>query len=168
MLATKVQRGVIRFLAAEGIGVREVHRQMKTVYGEHSLSLTRVLDWYKHFLEGRESLKDDSRPGQSHLIITDSLVNEVDQITRANNNKRHQRGDGWEFQFCSYHHYRKLSAQWVPHNLRLGLSSQHLLRYCAEDNFSERVVAGDEYWCYHYQPESKYEKISQSQTINGD
>lgn len=49
MIATKEeQRAVIRFLAAEGVGVCEVHRRMKTVYGEHSLSLIRACEVPKY------------------------------------------------------------------------------------------------------------------------
>lgn len=57
------QRGVVRFLTAEGVGGREVHHRMSAVYGEHSMSCSRVLEWHKRFREGRVSLQDDGRPG---------------------------------------------------------------------------------------------------------
>ncbi|GIY35218.1 hypothetical protein CDAR_101331 [Caerostris darwini] len=46
--------------AAEGVGVHEVHRRMKTVNLEYKLSMNLVQDWHKCFYEGRESLKEDS------------------------------------------------------------------------------------------------------------
>jgi len=57
---------------------------MTTVYGEHALSLIRVQDWHEHFREGRESLQDNEWSGQSHSIITDDLIQRVDQISREN------------------------------------------------------------------------------------
>ncbi|GIX82053.1 hypothetical protein CEXT_403751 [Caerostris extrusa] len=57
--------------------VHEAHQRMKIVCKELSLSLTRVQDWLKSFRQGRGSLKNDLRPGQSRLVITDALVNEV-------------------------------------------------------------------------------------------
>ncbi|KAJ4435777.1 hypothetical protein ANN_18396 [Periplaneta americana] len=43
---------------------------MFAVYGEHSMSCSRVLEWHKRFREGRVSLEDDARPGQAHGAIT--------------------------------------------------------------------------------------------------
>ncbi|GBN89926.1 hypothetical protein AVEN_227610-1 [Araneus ventricosus] len=60
----KEQRGVIRFLAAEGVGSREMYRWMKAVYGVYSLSRSTVVECRKRFLEGRELLEDDACPGQ--------------------------------------------------------------------------------------------------------
>ena len=43
MLASKEeQRGVVRFLVAEGAGTREIHRRMSAMYGEYFMSLTSV------------------------------------------------------------------------------------------------------------------------------
>ena len=59
------QRGVVRFLVAEGAGTREIHRRMSAVYGERCMSLTSVHEWQKRFREG-----GTSRPGQAHRAIT--------------------------------------------------------------------------------------------------
>jgi hypothetical protein len=53
-------------------------------------------------------------------------------------------------------------ARWVPTELkdrektnRVGLSLQHLLRYADEEEDKlNRIVAGDESWVHHYQPDS--------------
>ena len=47
------QRGVVRFLVAEGARTREIHRRMSAVYGEHCMSLTSVHEWRKTVREGR-------------------------------------------------------------------------------------------------------------------
>ncbi|GFW94270.1 hypothetical protein TNCV_1432091 [Trichonephila clavipes] len=54
----KEQRGVVRFLAAEGVGGHEMLRQMKAVYDEYSLCCSSVVKWCKRFLEGQFG-KDD-------------------------------------------------------------------------------------------------------------
>lgn len=61
MFASKEEKhSLIRFFSlAKGVGIREVHRRMKAVYGEHALPLIRVQNWHKRFREGRYSGNDD-------------------------------------------------------------------------------------------------------------
>jgi hypothetical protein len=35
------------------------------------------LEWHKQFLEGRESLKDDDRPGRPSTAVTDDNIEKV-------------------------------------------------------------------------------------------
>ncbi|GFT42451.1 histone-lysine N-methyltransferase SETMAR [Trichonephila clavipes] len=53
--SNKEQRGVIRFLAAEGVRSCEMHRRMKAVYGEYSLCRLSVVEWRK-----KDSLRSTS------------------------------------------------------------------------------------------------------------
>ncbi|GFQ86703.1 histone-lysine N-methyltransferase SETMAR [Trichonephila clavata] len=69
-VSKKEKRGVIRFLAAEGVGGREMHRQMKAVYSEYSQCRSNVVEWRYIFPEGRELLEDEARLGQAHCVIT--------------------------------------------------------------------------------------------------
>ncbi|GBL78369.1 hypothetical protein AVEN_42889-1 [Araneus ventricosus] len=80
----KEQRGVIRFLAAEGVGGREMYRRMKAVYGEYSPSRSTVAEWRKRFLEGCELLEDDARPGQANRVITAEMIAEVHDLVLNN------------------------------------------------------------------------------------
>lgn len=57
---------------------------MCAVYGEHSMSCARVLEWHKRFREGRGSMKDDARPGKTHPIITSDIIAQVDCLIREN------------------------------------------------------------------------------------
>jgi hypothetical protein len=54
------------------------------VYGEHSVSRSRVLEWHKRFPEGRVSLQDDARPRQAHRVITPDVIAALDGHIRAN------------------------------------------------------------------------------------
>ena len=78
------QRGVVRFLVAEGAETRQIYRRMSAVYGEHCMFLTSVHEWQKRFLEGRASLQDYSRPGQSHRAITPDVIARIDGVIREN------------------------------------------------------------------------------------
>ena len=78
------QRGVVRFLVAEGAGTREIHRRMFAVYGKHCMPLASVHEWQKRFREGRTSLQDDSSPGQAHLAITPDVIARIHGLIQEN------------------------------------------------------------------------------------
>jgi hypothetical protein len=63
------QQSVVHFLTDEGVGGREIHQCMSVVYGEHSMSHSRVLAWRKRFRDGHVSLQDDALPGQAHHVM---------------------------------------------------------------------------------------------------
>src|SRR5713101_6163660 len=57
---------------------------------------------------------------------------------------------------------KKKVAKWIPHVLtneqkhcRLELSSIHRQRFSTQEFLLDRIVTGDESWCYHYDPEIK-------------
>ncbi|KAJ4444770.1 hypothetical protein ANN_06567 [Periplaneta americana] len=78
------QRDVVRFLTTEEVGGLEIHHCMSAVYGEHSMSCFRVLEWHKRFREGHVSLQDNARPGQAHCAITPAVIAEVDSLIQGN------------------------------------------------------------------------------------
>jgi len=44
--------------------------------------LGHVFEWHKRFLEGRESLKDDDRPGRPRTAVTDDNIEKVRDVIR--------------------------------------------------------------------------------------
>jgi hypothetical protein len=44
----------------------------------------RVLEWHKHFLERRESVKDDDRPGRPRTSVTVNNTQKVRDVIRKN------------------------------------------------------------------------------------
>ena len=171
------QRGVIRFLVAEGAGVREIHRRMSAVY-DHCMSLTSVYEWHRKFREGRTSLQDNARPGQAHRAITPDAIGRINGLIQANRRITEEEirvqvgiSHGSVHTIIKDHlHYRKICAQWVPHQLtegqkidRMASCLSHLQRYDEEEYaFLSCIVTGDETWCHHFEPESK------RQTYNGN
>ncbi|PSN46055.1 hypothetical protein C0J52_07677, partial [Blattella germanica] len=142
MNESKQERGVIRFLAAEGVGGREMYRRMKAV-----LSRSSVVEWRKRFLEGRELLEDDARPGQAHRVITPEMSAKVSALVLHNHritvDEIHRLlgiSVGTTHTIMHQHlKFRKICALWVPHqltaeqrNTRMVLSLSHLQRYHEE------------------------------------
>ncbi|GBM35561.1 hypothetical protein AVEN_106780-1 [Araneus ventricosus] len=144
---------------------------MKAVYGEYSLSRSTVVEWRKRFLEGRELLEDDARPGQANRVITPEMIAQVHDLVL--NNRRVTVDEihrllgisvGTTHTIMHQHlKFRKICAQCVPHQLtaeqrnnRMAQSLSHLQRYHEEEyGFLSHIVTGDETCCHHFEPESK-------------
>jgi len=65
-LATRTkeeQRSVTRFLSSEGVKPIEIHRRMKVQYGDACLSLQRLYEWTRKFMNSISSVTDSPRPG---------------------------------------------------------------------------------------------------------
>jgi len=63
------QRGLVRFLWAEGVKPVEIHRRMLGQYGQSTMSQRKVYGLLERFKSGRTSVTDDGhsgRPSTSH------------------------------------------------------------------------------------------------------
>jgi len=58
------QRGVLRFLWAEGVKPVEIHRRMLAQYGQSTMSQRKVYEWVKKFKSGRTRVTDEGRSGR--------------------------------------------------------------------------------------------------------
>jgi len=75
-------RAVIRFLHAEGQSAAEIHRRLCRVYGDNVMSDSCVREWCRKFRDGGIDVHDEG--GQErHSIVTDELVQKVDQCLRG-------------------------------------------------------------------------------------
>ena len=138
------------------------------------MSFSKVKTWHKRIREGRVSLADDARSGTPHRI-TDDIVQLVDgfvtqhcRVTvkavaaevRSNVRSVHTI-------MTKRLNWHKVCAQWVPHSLQpqqeacvMAHCIDHLQCYAREGNeFLARVVAGDESWCHHFEPEAKRQSL---------
>ena len=61
-----VVRGVIRFLQAENVRPREIHRRLVAVYGEHVMNAASVLKWSTVFTNERTDVHDAERSGRPY------------------------------------------------------------------------------------------------------
>ena len=168
------QRGVIRFLTAEGVKPADIHCWMVAVYGGDSVSDKSVRKWSACYREGQESLRNDPRPGQANKVITAELIDKVNDLVRSDWRVTMRMlavmvGASVGIVGTIVHDrlgYRKVCTHWVPKNLskpqkelRMALALQHLFRYHEDPAFLERIVTGDESWCHHFEPETKLDSM---------
>jgi len=57
------ERGLVRFLWAEGVKPVEIHRHMLAQYGQSTTSQQKVYEWVERFKSGRTRVTDEGRPG---------------------------------------------------------------------------------------------------------
>ena len=58
------QRGVVRFLWAEGVKPMENHRRMLAQYGQSTMNQRKVYEWVERFKSCRTRVTDEGRSGQ--------------------------------------------------------------------------------------------------------
>jgi hypothetical protein len=78
------QRSVIRLLSTEGVKPIEIHRRMKVQYGDACLSLQKVCQWTRKFMNAISSVADCPRPGKAHRMVTPEGIAAVDGIVKEN------------------------------------------------------------------------------------
>ena len=59
------QRGVVRFLWAEGVKPVEIHGRMLSQYGQSTMSQRKIYEWVERFKSGRTRVTDEGRSGRS-------------------------------------------------------------------------------------------------------
>ena len=61
----------------------ETLKMLRDVYGDSSMSRTRVFEWHKRFVEGREDVEDDPKSGRPSTSTTDTNIEKVRQLVRS-------------------------------------------------------------------------------------
>ena len=67
-------RAAIKFCKDLGKTPKDTYKMLQKKCGEKCVSRTLVFKRHKHFSEGRESLQDDSRPGQKSIVDAAQLT----------------------------------------------------------------------------------------------
>jgi len=129
--------------------------------------------WHKAFKDGREEVADEARSGRPSTSRNDENVQRVRNL--LNSDRRfsvYQVADALNMSKSTVHRIisedlsmRKVCAKLVPRaladeqkQLRV-LRCQELLELCEDDpEFLNKVVTGDETWCFEYDPETKKAK----------
>ena len=63
-----------KFCVKLGKTVTETLKMLRDVYGDSSMSRTRVFEWHKRFVEGREDVEDDLKSGRPCTSTTDTNI----------------------------------------------------------------------------------------------
>jgi hypothetical protein len=74
------QRSVILFLSSEGVKPIEIHRRMKTQYGDACLLLQQVYEWDRKFKNGVSSEADADRQGRPHTVYTAERPERIERV----------------------------------------------------------------------------------------
>ena len=83
-MSTVEQRINLKFLAELGKTPLECFALLQQVYKEETMSRARAFEWHKRFREGREECEDDQRSGRPVTSRTDSNIDRMKQLVRAN------------------------------------------------------------------------------------
>lgn len=164
------QRANIKFCFKLGKTFTETFNLMKQVYGDDSLSRSRVHEWFTRFKDGREDIKDDQHPGASKTVSTPEAIEKVRDFLAANP-KSSVKFLATELSIPAgsiYNiltkklGYRKVCARFVPHKLtedqkllRIQHSKDIIKEAKKDPEFLYNIVTGDETWCFQYDPETK-------------
>ena len=74
------QRISIKFCVKLGKMATETLKALRDVYGDSSMSRTRVFEWHKQFEEGREDVEDDPKSRRPCTSTTDTNIKKVRQL----------------------------------------------------------------------------------------
>lgn len=165
-------RGVIRFLVLENCSATEIFHRISNVYNGEVMSRAQVFRWAAKFKKGAESILDVRPNGNIHnCVVTDELIKRADKLVTQDRRVTVREialkldvSTGTAHRILTDHlGLRKKCSQWCPKVLtvdqkqnRKRCAQQLIERYAREgDTFLNKIVTGDETWCYHFDPETK-------------
>lgn len=169
-MAHSEQRVNIKFCVRLGKSFTETLNSINQVYGDESLSRTRVYEWYTRFKDGRESVEDDDRCGRPSTARNDETIARVREIIRSD---RRQTIDdvanvvGISHGSCHAILADELNMHRVCHHMvprmltedqcddRATVSGELIDMIDQDPGVLNRIITGDETWCYLYDPQSK-------------
>ena len=77
------QRINIKFCVKLGKTATETLKMLRDVYGDSSMSRTKVFESHKQFMEGREDVEDDPKTERSCTSTTDTNIEKVRHLVRS-------------------------------------------------------------------------------------
>ena len=139
------------------------------------MSRTRVFEWHKRFVEGREDVEDDPKTGRPCTSTTYSNIEKVRQLVRSDRrltirviaSEVGMDKETVRTILADTLGMRKVCAKMVPRLLtkeqkvqRLNACRHILQQMEAEEKLLENVITGDESWVFQYDPETKTTELS--------
>ena len=164
----------MKFLVHLGKTPTEALKLLQEVYGDDTMSRTRLFEWRRRFKEGREEVEDDHRSGMPSTSRTDENVERVRQNVRSDcrlivkmiadelgmNSER-----VWRI-ITKNLGLRKICAKMVPRLLNEG-QKERRVQVCqdileqleTEPNLLKRVVIGNESLIFQYDALTKRQSL---------
>ena len=169
-MSTVEQRINLKFLAKLGKTPSECFALLQQVYKEETMSRARAFEWHKRFREGREECEDDQRSGRPVTSRTDSNIDRVKQLVRADRRLTLRmiceelsigKDAVWKI-LTENLKMRKLCAKMVPKILseyqrqrRFTVCQDITERLEAEPDLLNFVITRDETWVFEYHSKTK-------------
>jgi len=164
------QRVAIIFCFKVSLSATETLVMVQKAYGNEALNLSNIFRWYFLFQDRRELVKDDDRGGRPKSTPTEVNIAAVADLVK--NNRRitsriiaeslniHKTVVIWILKEDLGK--RKLCARFIPHSLTPEqredqvTSCQDIIMMAYADRiFFNKIIMGDETWCFAYDPETK-------------
>ena len=164
------QRGVLRFLWAEGVKPMEIHHRMLAQYGQSTMNQQKVYEWVERFKLGRTCVTDEGRSGQpstshtqDHIDRAGAMIREDRWITVSDVAAHLDISSGSAYAIVHDDlGHRKVCTWWVLKEFtvahkrqRMEVATQFVKRYEEDPSILERAITGNETWVHHYDLETK-------------
>ena len=168
------QRINLKFLVRLGKTPTETFNSLQEVYGDATMSRTRIFEWHKRIREGREDVEDDPRSGRPTTSRTNENVERVREKVRSDRrltvrmtadelNRNSERV--WRI-ITEDLGMKKVCANMVPRLLndeqkenREQVCQDILKQLEITPDLLSRVVTGDEPWIFEYDPLTKRQSL---------
>ena len=168
------QRINLKFLVQLGKTPTETFNLLQEVYGDATMSRTRIFEWHKRFREGREDVEDDPRSGRPTTSRTNENVECVREKVHSDR-RLTVRMIADELSMNSERVWRiitedlgmrKVCAKMVPRLLNDG-QKENRVQMCQDilkqleitPDLLSRVVTSDESWIFEYDPLAKRQSL---------
>jgi len=163
------------FFFLQGKALNEIHAILTETLGEYAPSYATVKNWVTQFKRGDFSTCDAPRPRRPKTVTIPEIIDQIPELILEDHrisakSIAEQLSMSRERVGSIIHEdldMRKLSAKWVPKCLNADQkrhrcqSSEQLLEFFRRypNYFLSRLVAMDETWLYHYDPETKQQSM---------